>query len=168
MSSRRSDKPSRNGQPLSAWERTVKILAGRRHAAAELRRKLAARGHEAGEVEGALARARELGYLDDEGAARDWARELAHRGGQGRRRARKKLIARGLDPALVQRALDEVWDDELERAHLEEVLDRLLARDPEALATREGRARLHRKLLSRGFSRGVSAELLARRAEGGR
>ncbi len=150
----------RRHEPESALDRAARLLAGRRHAVVELRRKLRRKGYSAAEVDGAIARARELGWLDDEAAARDWAAELAARGGQGRRRAERKLLGRGLEPSLVRDALAAVWSDEVERRHARAVFERLAAGEKQR--TREAAGRLYRKLASRGFGGEIAGEIVRR------
>ena len=73
---------SATGAPApSAYQRALRRLARRDHSVAELRRALAARGHEPDEVEAALERLRRERYLDDAGFAERFARSrLAHQG----------------------------------------------------------------------------------------
>src|SRR5207248_2551431 len=76
---------------------------------AELRLKLRRRGYQPGEIEEALTRLTELGYIDD--AA--FARALAGRrsGERGRRAIAAELMAKGVGRDVIQAALGEVGDD---------------------------------------------------------
>lgn len=144
----------------SAFDKAVDLLSRRQQTEAELRRKLRQRGYENGEIGEAIARLVELKYVDDDRTAGEWAAELAGRGGMGRRRAAEKLIARGIEPALVRGKIDAVWDDELEREHASRALQKLLrsSRFPSHGPRRN--AKLWRALASRGFNPGIIRILL--------
>lgn len=88
---------------------------------AELRRGLLQRGYPEDEVEGALARLRERGALDDRRLAERFARSRIERAGLGRHRVRQALRQRGVGRGDredgLARALDQVSEAEaLERA----------------------------------------------------
>lgn len=85
------------GKPERSAEATaLALLAGREHSRLELRRKLLQRGYEAEDIETALSRMAEYGYLDDTRAA---AARLASglRKGHGPGRIRADLRDAGLD-----------------------------------------------------------------------
>jgi len=129
-----------------ALDAALKLLAGRSRTEAELRRALLSRDYPAGEVESAVARVRELGYLDDGEVARARARSLLGRSAAPRLAARR-LEAQGIDPVLARTAVDGEAGEEGEEALLERALQRRLkggsggagfARDgrrPEAVAS---------------------------------
>jgi regulatory protein len=124
---------------LGAFDRSLLILAGRPHSAVELGRKLRQRGHEAEEVEAALARLRDLGYLDD----RAFAESLVgwRSSSRGRRAMASELAARGVSRAVAQEVLGALDpESELEAAR------RLAARD------RGNIPRAAARLRRRGFS----------------
>ena len=124
---------------LGALDRSLLILAGRPHAAAELARKLRQRGHEDAEIEAAMRRLRELGYLDDRAFAESlvgWRSRT-----RGRRAMASELAARGVSRDVAAEVLAAVDPGaELEAAR------KLVARDGDNLA--RAAARLRR----RGFS----------------
>ena len=134
-----------------ALREAAEILARRALPESELRGLLAGR-HGAGAVASALARLRELGYLDDEGWARRYV-ESRRAGGRGSPLLARELRARGLDREVVEAVL--------------------AGRDELAAACRAGRARLRAApasggsgeprrlaafLLRRGFAPEVAAE----------
>jgi len=105
----------RDSSPLEAWggparsagegvagcyEAAVRLLASRAHSARELRLKLLRRGHPSDEIDAALERLREGGYLDD--AA--YARALIGRrsGGRGARAIASELAAQALAERLCR------------------------------------------------------------------
>jgi regulatory protein len=123
---------------LGAFDRSLLILAGRPHSAAELSRKLRQRGHGGDEVEGAIGRLRELGYLDD----RAFAESLVgwRSGSRGRRAMASELSARGVSRDVAQEVLGALDPEaELEAAR------KLAARD------RDNPARAAARLRRRGF-----------------
>jgi regulatory protein len=123
------------------------MLAGRAHSRAELRLKLRRRGHDAEEIESALARLEELGYLDEAAFARAI---VARRAGQlGRRAIVAELAAKGVARDLIASAVAGI-DDEEEVA----AVARLLSRRRESEAPEKTLARLAR----RGFSRAAIAK----------
>jgi regulatory protein len=87
------------------------LLAGRPHARIELARKLARRGYDPEDVEAALSRAAELGYLDDAGFAAVLVRHRA--GSRGRRAIAAELASRGVGREVADGAL-EALDPEIE------------------------------------------------------
>ena len=94
-----------------ALSRALALLARRAYTEAELRRRLS-RYPEA-EVEEALARLREWGYLDDRAYAEGFARSRKRRWGSGRLRA--ELLRRGVGEEVVEEVLPGE-DEEVEAA----------------------------------------------------
>ena len=137
----RSDlEPQRTkGAGLPAFDRSLLILAGRPHSAAELSRKLRQRGHEDKEVEAAVRRLRELGYLDDRAFAESlvgWRSRT-----RGRRAMASELAARGVAREVAAEVLAAVDPDaEVEAAR------KLAEQD------RDNPARAASRLRRRGFS----------------
>nr|HRC86057.1 RecX family transcriptional regulator [Thermoanaerobaculia bacterium] len=70
----------------SALEKATELLARRAHFERELERKLDTRGYPKSEVAAALARLKELGFLDDFNASRELVESRLRRGGEGKRR----------------------------------------------------------------------------------
>jgi SOS response regulatory protein OraA/RecX len=137
----------------SAFDRAVRLLAARPHFREELRRKLTQKGHEAGEVEEALARLASLGFLDDAALAIAEAERLRERQGLGRSAIAARLSRKGAGRTAVAAA--EAGDDaagELERAR--EMAARWLRR-----GRAEGEA-LARHLDRKGYPRHVIFRVL--------
>jgi regulatory protein len=102
---------SRNEAPSDAFATSLRLLTGRAHSELELRRKLARRGFPPEEVDGAVARARHLGYLDDVAFARGLAARRARTRGPALIAA--ELAAKGVDREVSREALATVHRDEL-------------------------------------------------------
>ncbi len=89
----------------SAFERALGRLARRDHAEQELRGKLARDGYPADEIDAALTRLRDRGYLDDATFAVRFARSRMRHDGLGRHRIRQALRQRGVGRATVESGL---------------------------------------------------------------
>jgi regulatory protein len=126
----------------------LRLLALRPHATAELRRKLLQRRCPAKEVEEALDRFSELGYLDDLAYAR--ALVARRSGSRGAALIAQELAAKGIPRGLAQEALGELARDR-QVASASLMVSRQQGRDPGLAATR---------LQRRGFSRDVIREAL--------
>lgn len=110
-------------EPFSA---ALRILARRPYAAAEIRRALAKKFTNETEIDIALARLRELGYLDDRKFARQYASYLASHRGFGRERIRIELKSRLVDYRAIDEALDQAFEEVSERTRLERALEKKL------------------------------------------
>jgi regulatory protein len=102
--------PAKRDRP-SSREVAVRLLAQRPHTEAELRRKLARRGCEPDEVDGAVAALNELGYLDEEA----FARALVSRRSRNRGPVliAAELAAKGVSREVASNAVAELHRDEL-------------------------------------------------------
>ncbi len=133
-----------------AFSKALELLALRDHFRAELEEKLRRRGFSGEEVEGALARCRELGYLDDERAAERFVEISAVRKGWGPRRLEQELLRRGVDRGVAVRAAA------LDPGRVAEALAAALARaegraGPGWWRLPRRRARMVSSLVNRGF-----------------
>ncbi|MGH9449509.1 MAG: regulatory protein RecX [Terriglobia bacterium] len=109
--------------PFSA---AIRLLARRPHAVAEIRRALAKKFTGEAEIDSAIARLREIGYLDDRKFARQYASFLAAHRGFGRERVRLELKSRLVDYRAIDEALDQAFEEIPERSLLERALDKKL------------------------------------------
>jgi regulatory protein len=150
--------PGHRGSGRDAFERAVGALGHRERTTAELSTWLAERGFAPEEVEGAIARLIEIGELDDERFARRYAEDKRSLRGWGAERIREALFSKGLERSLVEAALSEASEQELERAV--ELLERRagpLGRDAE-------RARALAYLARRGYDSETAYEAIRRSA----
>jgi len=146
---------------MSAFDKAVDLLARRQQTTAELRRKLRQRGYADVEIEETLLRLADLRYVDDDKTAKDWASDMAARGGRGRRRAVEKLISRGIAPEVANREVAQVWDDSIEREHASRALRKLMRSSRNPSQTHLRNAKLYRSLVSRGFDPEIVRGLIA-------
>ena len=145
---------SRPGEGRAALDTALILLALRPHAAVELRRKLRQKGHEPEEVEAALRRLDELGYLNDA----DFARVLVgwRSGKRGRRAIASELAQRGVSREQADIALAELDPEAEIEAASRLAAGALRSGDPAALA--RAAARLRR----RGFPESVIRSVMRR------
>ena len=147
------DRGPATGDRPSAYDQAVKLLSQRTHFRAEIERKLRQRAYSAEEIEIAVARLRDHGYLDDGRAAVEYVRLQRERKGWGTSRLRAELFKRGAGEPEVSAALDELTDaDEKELARQE--VERWRARGG------EDAARLARRLERKGFPARVIVSVL--------
>ena len=117
----------------------------------ELKRKLDRRGHPPEEIESALTKLKELGYLDD----RSFAQSLVRRRGaaRGPMALSAELAARGVDRAQADAAVAS-FEPEAQLASATRLAERLYARRQPA-TYRETLDAVGTKLLRRGFSSSI-------------
>jgi SOS response regulatory protein OraA/RecX len=141
----------------TALDKALKLLAARARTTLELDRALERAGFPAPERESALARVRELGYINDPETARSRARSRIGQGDAPRLAARR-LLAQGIDEPEAKAAAAEaaagVGDEELAAQALKR---RLRGRQP---ATEKEKQRLLRALISKGHRPSAAAKAL--------
>jgi regulatory protein len=117
----------------------------------ELQRKLRLRGHSSEEIESALTRLNELGYIND----RSFAEGLVRRRGaaRGPMALAAELAARGVDRAQADAAV-AAFEPEAQLASATRLAERLYARRQPA-SYRETLDAVGTKLLRRGFSSSI-------------
>jgi regulatory protein len=148
---------------MTAFDRAVKLLAARSRTEQELDRALERAKVPEDERKAALARLRELGYLDDRETARFRARSMVERG-DGARKIAQRLAAQGVKAAeasaAVEEAKGELSDDEL--------ATRALARKLKGRKPKDDRERhkLLRALIAKGHRPGAAARALGIEWEG--
>lgn len=125
----------------------LRLLAGRAHSRAELRHKLARRGYEADEVDSALSRLAELGYLDDAAFAMALVRRRS--GSRGSRALAAELAAKGIDRERSAAALASL-DRGAQLASARRLAERMYPEGAQ-VGYRELLDRVGARLLRRGF-----------------
>ena len=143
-----------------AW--VLAALARRELCEAQIRTRLARRGHLPAEIDAAVARLRAAGTLDDARTARAFARTETRLRHRSRRWVLQRLHGMGIDRSTAEEAAAEVFGELDEGDLLEATLARRLRSgvDPADPAVQR---RLHRYLVGQGFEPGrVLAALRAR------
>ncbi|HEV7301804.1 MAG TPA: RecX family transcriptional regulator [Tepidisphaeraceae bacterium] len=92
------------------FDRAIRLLEGRLHSRAELKKKLGR--HEYGDavIEGVLTDLERLNYIDDARFAKSKATTTAQYKHHGKRRAMQELMRAGVKGSVAKAALDEVYD----------------------------------------------------------
>ena len=157
--------------PLAApalWDFAVKALAARAHSTGELRRKLAARAERAADVEDAIARLRDYGYLNDNRFAENFAGAKLENNGLGKSRVLIDLRQRKVSPALAQLTVERVYKDVDEMQLIASFIRRKVhTKAPLAEALEDPRilASVYRKLIRAGFGASNVIQALKRIAK---
>ncbi|GEM_PF-2611933 len=129
---------------------------------AEVARKLARREHGEDVIDAALARARDLGAVDDAAFARAWVEDRGRGRGYGTARLREELRRKGVTDADIDAALLALADRD-EHSTAVDLARRRLARLPAGLDAAAVLRRLTGYLVRRGYPPGL-AERAAREA----
>ena len=124
------------------------MLGLRAHSRVELLRKLGRRGYTSDEIDSAMVRLNELGYLNDRSFAEGLVRYRS--ASRGPRALSAELAARGVDRARADAAVAG-FDSEAQLASATLLAGRLYARKP-AAGYREMLDSVGAKLMRRGFS----------------
>jgi regulatory protein len=134
------------------FERALNLLSYKPRSLAEMRARLMEKDWaEEAVVDQVIARLEELGYLNDEEFAANFANSRLTAKPIGRSRMRRDLQRKKLPSETVENALDEAYEQQSE----EELIDRAISKRVRlkgAPATREEAKRLFDYLVRRGFS----------------
>jgi len=147
--------------PLAA---ALRMLARRPYSIAEMRKALEKKCPQSGQVPEAIARLRELGYLDDRKFAEQYAYSLAKNRAFGPHRLRRELKAKLVNYREIQPAVERVYQD----TPVQALLEQALAKKLRTLRLPLTPARLHalcQSLLRRGFNAGDIIKAVRARAE---
>jgi len=140
------------------------MLARRPYSVAEMRRALEKKYPDSSQVPKAIARLRELHYLDDKKFAEHFASSLVRNRAYGRYRIRRELKAKLVDYRQIEPALQQAFGETSER----ELLEQALAKKLRTLRLPLTRPRFHslcQSLLRRGFNSGDIIKAVRARPE---
>lgn len=141
-------------QLQEALDHGFRYLGHRDRTVAEVRRHLERKRIEPGGIEAALAELRRLGYLDDARFVQRFAEDRRRLDGWGTDRIERRLVALGIEPALIATGLaGDTGHDE--RAAAIELLKRRLPGPP---ATDRERERALGLLARRGYDLDLAYE----------
>lgn len=140
------------------------MLARRPYSVAELRQALQRKFGSSGPVREALARLRQLGYLDDRKFAEHYASSLVRNRAFGRYRVRRELKAKLVDYRQIDPALEQAYQDADEHELLARTIQMKL-RTLRLPLTPAKLASLCRSLLRRGFKTGDIIQAVRSRPE---
>ncbi|HZO99355.1 MAG TPA: RecX family transcriptional regulator [Terriglobia bacterium] len=165
MSARRSGFRTSKKPAATPLEAALAMLARRPYSVAEMRRALVRKFKDDEEgVQQAVARLRELGYLDDRKFAAHHAASLAQNRGLGRLRIRRQLKAKLVDYKAIEPALQEAFSQTNEQEILEQVLEKKI-RTLRLPITQSKLHSLCQSLMRRGFRAGDIMKAVRARPE---
>ena len=153
-----------NEAPPDPLNTALRMLARRPYSLAEMRRALERKFPDSDQVRTAIARLRELHYLDDKQFAEQYASSLARNRAFGRWRIRRELKAKLVDYRQIEPALSQAFQETSEHDLLEQSLDKKL-RTLHLPLTRAKLATLCQGLLRRGFRGADIMKAVRRRPE---
>ena len=137
------------------------MLARRDFSRAGLRKKLRGKGHSAAEIDAAVERCAEMGYVDDHGYGRSRLQERLARRPAGIAEAVRDLQRQGLTATMSASVAEEVFDESGgEPAVLEDAFDRWVARHGEPQEIRAAK-RCFDHLMRRSFPRHLVLQKLS-------
>lgn len=142
----------------------VNALAGRAYSVGELRQKLAARAERASDVDTAVSRLREYGYLDDKRYAESFAAARLDSRGFGKARVIRDLRQRRVAPKTAEQAVAKAYQGADEVQLIEEFIRRKYRNTPpeEFLKDPKSLASAYRRLVYAGFPSGDVIRVLKR------
>ena len=128
----------------------LRMLARRPYSVADMRRALERKFGATAAVKQAIARLRQLGYLNDKNYAAHTASSLARNRAFGSHRIRRELKAKLVDYKYIEPALDQAFEEISERELLEKAVDKQIRTVRHPL-TRNRLYSLCQSLMRRGF-----------------
>jgi regulatory protein len=145
----------------AAYRTVLRALERRSFARRDLERRLLRKGHPQPAAEAALARAAELGLLDDAAYARDFVQTRAARG-RGPGRLLRDLLAMGVERSHIDRAIAAEWPEGSDRETVPHALAAKRAAQLRDLPRPVQRRRVLAYLARRGFSGRDIGEIVSR------
>lgn len=142
---------------LEAIESALRLIALRPRSEKDLRERLLRRGLESDAVDAALARMRDLGYLDDAAFARYWVETRQSSLPRSRRALVFELSRKGIGAQTARQAVEPLSDEEAAYAAARRRLPSLQGLDRQAFTRRLGSF-----LSGRGFSYGTARTVIER------
>jgi regulatory protein len=135
---------------VKAYEAALKMLAGRELSEAQVRQRLVRRKYDSRDIDSAIQRLKDGGYIDDARAAAVIARRETTVRRRGKARVSSRLRAAGIASAVADLAVDQVFKEVDADALLDASLERRL-RGRTHIADEKERQRLYRYLIGQGF-----------------
>jgi regulatory protein len=162
-------RPTRKAPKLEAaelYEYAVRVLSVRTYSSESLRTKLQNRALRTPDVDAAIQRLVEVGYLDDSRFAEGFARYKVEEAGLGRARVLSDLRGKRIPAKIAEQAVEQIYagknEADLIDAYIERRLPALKAGVP--VEDQKVLARAYNRLRRAGFSSGASLAAIRRRA----
>src|SRR5579863_4515870 len=167
MATQPAKKPPKKPKPLDLdglLAYAARVLSAHSQTSGELRQKLKRRAARGEDVQAAIERLKQLGYLNDQRFAESFASWRRENQGLGKNRVVRDLLSRRVAPGLAKKAADAAYSGADETAMIEQFLARKYrGKNLHALLTEEKHlASAYRKLRTAGFGSGNSISVLKR------
>lgn len=149
------------------WNYALRLLAGRAYSLGEFREKLKRRATHEADVDAAIGRLKDLGYLNDQRFAEAFAAARLSGEKFGKTRVIRDLRQRRVAPSLAERSVRKVYQDVDELALIEDWIRAKYRTAPREglFAEEKDLAAAYRKLLRAGFRAGEIVRALKRFAK---
>lgn len=152
-------------RPLSGdelYDYAIRLLGGRALSSAEVREKLRARSADPANVDAAIRRLKEYGFLDDARFAENFAAARRDNQGFGQFRVTQDLRKRRVAPSVAAKAASEAFAEVDELAHARRYLERKYrGQDAAAFFSQDKNvASAYRRLRAAGFGSSVAIRAL--------
>lgn len=135
------------------YTRALRLLAGRPHSVKELEKKLSTRGFGESEIQGAVTRLLEGGYLNDSDFGVRYAKARVERARVGPARLKMDLKGKGLDVEVVETSLSGVYgEDGAELAIAIDAATRKARALTPGVETEAAKKKIFDHLIRKGFS----------------
>jgi regulatory protein len=139
-------------QRRDAYAIALQLLGARELSETQLRARLARRKLDPDDIDAAVARLKADGTLDDRRVARALAHMESAIRGRGRVRVVQKIRQAGIDAAIAEDAVADVFQNVAEADLLTRALGRRLRGTSPRELDERGRARIVRALMAQGFA----------------
>jgi regulatory protein len=135
------------------WGYALRLLTGQAHSSGELREKLKRRAEHPGDVDIAISRLKDLGYLNDQRYAESFAASRLAGEKFGKTRVIRDLRQRRVAPSLAEHTVQKVYRDVDEQALIEDWIRRKYRTAPREglFADQKDLGSAYRKLVRAGF-----------------
>ncbi|MDP9171176.1 MAG: recombination regulator RecX, partial [Acidobacteriota bacterium] len=162
----RFKKTVRKLAPDELFEHAVRYLALQACSSDQLRLKLRPRAASEADLESAVARLKDVGYLNDERFAEHYASNRVENDGFGRMRVLQDLRARRVSGGLAEKAVEHAFEGKNEAELIDAYIDRRMPAIAAGGKIEDDRklAAAYRRLRRAGFSSGGVLSALKRRA----
>ncbi len=129
---------------MSAYDKAVELLKMREHTTKELETKLKAKGFASSDIDDAVSRLGEEGYLSDERFAEVYTRSRMRKSAEGKSLIVMRLTAKGVSKSLSSSVVNTFWEEE-------EYLPSL-KREWSKQRNKYGVEKARQKLIAKGFT----------------
>lgn len=96
-------------------DKSFNLLSYRERSINELKKRLIKKGYHEKDVCKVITRLKELDYLNDERFAENWIKYRIKHKPRGRNLLKKELMAKGVDQRLINRVLDKLLSEDIEK-----------------------------------------------------